>query len=428
MIRTALLTLGFLAIIAPAGMGEAPLALDECYRLALARSETLELSEEDIRQAEGRYAQLRARVFPRAELRASELVQDTSGVPPSTGVGGTLTRRTRPEARIAANQLLFAGFRELLSLKGLKAEIAGKSLERRRAEQLLFEDVARAFYNVVEMDRRRQTLGSLKQSTLKRLEELEGRVRIGRSRRSEVLSVESQLAALEARMEEAAGLRVSALELLSFLAGRTVADVADAQPDIVEPAPLEDYLSRVPSRPDVLAAGRNVEASGFYRQSARRARWPTLNLDGNYYLKRVGFNEPIDWDLLFSATLPLSTGGEHRGSVLEAESRARAAEIRRSRLQRQAETDVRRVHEELVSSLAQAAKLKEAVDKAERNVTVQSEEYRLGLTNNLEVLSALSALQEARLSYDRVRLDVKLNGVRLDVAAGTAMEDGGAPQ
>jgi outer membrane protein TolC len=49
------------------------LTLDGCYRLALERSETLALGEEEIRRAEGRYEQVRAAALPRLGARGTYL-------------------------------------------------------------------------------------------------------------------------------------------------------------------------------------------------------------------------------------------------------------------------------------------------------------------------------------------------------------------
>lgn len=397
-------------------LAESALTLAECHALALERSETLALTEEEIRQAEGQYEQVRSAVLPDVGARGTYLTQDTSGV--ASGSNSTFTRRDRPEAKLYARQRLFAGFREFAAMRAGKAQLSEKALARQRAAQLLYEDVAHAFYGAVELDHRIEILASLKASAEERVRELEGRVRIGRSRRSEVLSAQSSLAAVEADLQDAAGRRASALELLGFLTGRAVAAVSDERPDPAAPPPLQEALEKLPSRPDLLAAGRGVESAEALAASARREAWPTLNVEGGYYLKRTGFNEPIDWDVLFTAEAPFYAGGERRGAVKFAESRRRAAELSRSRLVREAERELRSAHSDLAASLSKVEKRRAAADMAERNYRAQADDYRLGLVNNLEVLSALNDMHRARLDYESARLEAKLNAIRLSVAKG----------
>lgn len=398
---------------------EGTLTLNDCYRLALAKSEAVAISEEEVLQAEGRYAQVRAGALPEFGARGTYLFQDTSGVN-NSGSNSTFTRSSRPEAKLYARQALFSGFREFAAMKAGKALIAREDLQRRRAEQLLYEDVARAFYAVADLDRRLDILRSMKEASLNRLKELKERLDIGRSRKSELLSAQSQLASLDADLVEARGLRSTSLELLAFFTGRPVAAVADDGAEPAAPVPLEEALRDLPSRPDLEAAARAAEASKHLESSTRRELWPTLNVEGGYYLKRVGFNEPIDWDVLLTAEAPLFRGGAYRGAVKEARGAARVAELERSRALRQAEEEVRVVHSELATALTRAEKLQVAADAADENYKAQVKDYRLGLVDNLDVLAALSALYTARLQHERARTDAKLNAVRLGVAVGAA--------
>ena len=101
-----------------------PLTLDACYRLALERSESVGLSEEDVRRGEAQYAQLRSGILPSVGFRATEKFQDTAGSPSSAN--GTLVRGDQVEASFYGKQTIFAGFREFAAMKGQKEEIAAR--------------------------------------------------------------------------------------------------------------------------------------------------------------------------------------------------------------------------------------------------------------------------------------------------------------
>ncbi len=395
----------------PSPSGSVP-TLRDCYRFALKKSEAVALSAEEIRLAEAQYLVARSGVLPQVGFNLIELFQDEGNTSSDS------IRRTQTTEKFYAKQLLFSGFREMAALKGVKAQIAGQTFALDRAKQLLFADVALAFFNVADFDRRLLTLGSMKSAAADRLSELQGREKIGRSRRSEVLSAQTQIATLDARIEEARKLRAAALELLNFLTGQPIRGIADDVADPAPPPPLEDFLAGASSRPDVRAADEERRAAESFLSAARRASWPTLNLQGGYYVRRDGTYEPVDWDAQLTADLPLFTGGSLKGGRRAAGARARTAALAFSRTTRQAESEVRSAHQSLSGSLSQIQKLATALELAEKNYRVQTEEYRLGLVNNLEVLSSLSSLLETRLAYDQALLNAKLDAVRLAVAAG----------
>jgi len=397
-----------------------PLTLDACYRLALARSESVGLSEEDVRRGEAQYTQLRSGVLPSIGFRATEKFQDVSGLP--SGADHATVRGDQPEASFYGKQTLFAGFREFAAMKGQKEEIAARQDTVTRAKILLYEDVADLFFTIADRDREIDSLTNLLRLSSDRVQELKKRVAIGRSRESEILSTESQTANLESRLESAKGFREASLAVLNTLLGIQATAIVDDRPEANPPAPLERYLDRVAQRPDVAAAESRRVSRRHFVDSAKRIYLPTLDLTGNYYVKRVGPNEPVDWDALFLLNAPFYTGGQTQSLVRLAQSDERSATLQLSQVRREAEGEVRERHRNLLSLLSQVEKLKRSADLAEKNYAVQRNEYRLGLVNNLDVLTALNTWQDTQLALDTVRLAAKNMALRLELAAGNSPE------
>lgn len=413
--RALFFVLFFFALIVP-GRGAETLTLSQIADAALAQSETIGLSEEAVRRAEAGVTELRAAVLPRLGVRGTERIQDISGVP--VGSNSTFTRRERPEASVYARQTLFAGFREFAALKAQNALAAARAGDLAAARLRLREDVARVFYTVVESDLEIASLESLAALTRERAVELRKRTTIGRSRESEVLSTDAQIADLDARLVAARGQRSLGLEILRSLTGKDVAGVADDAPP-AGPAPaLEACLAALPQRPDLLAAQNEAAAQRQWAASVRRTRWPTVSAEGNYYLKRTGFNEPINWDVLLSLDAPLYTGGAVTGAVRGAESDRRAADLRLRRARREAERELRERHQNLLTFLVQGDALARAVVLAENNHRELAREYRLGLVTNLDVLSAMNSWQEARHALAVARTEAKNALLLLSLSMG----------
>lgn len=393
----------------------APVSLWDAYTAAKARSEALAASQEGVAEAEQRVRELWGAVRPQISVQGSEFLQDSSGG--GAGVQSTLNRRDRPEAKLTLSQPLFSGFREFLALKAARSRRDASAADIERASSLLYRDVARAFHDLLAVQRELSTRRATVELTAERVKDLEGRAKLGRSRASEVLQAKVQLAEAEAQLPDAAGREVSAQEVLSFLTGLPVPlEPAEAAPPAVPD--LAGLLRRARERPEVRARREDRDAALFLERSSRRERWPTASLSGNYYLKRVGFQEDIKWDATFLASLPLYSGGGATARIAQAGSRLRAAELRLKGAERLAESEVRRAHARLAAELERGRALAAAAELAEKNAKAQGEDYRLGVVTNLDVLGALTTLQDVRLDLERSRLEAGFVLAELEAAAG----------
>ena len=53
--------------------------------------------------------------------------------------------------------------------------------------------------------------------------------------------------------------------------------------------------------------------------------------------------------------------------------------------------------------------------KAKKSYEIQVKEYRLGLVNNLEVLSALNTMEQTKQQWDGIQVGTKLNEINLRI-------------
>ena len=391
-----------------------PLTLDDCVALALKRSETIAIQQELIRQTEGRFLQALSGALPRASFHASEKRQDATG-------DSAFTLREVPERKFTLTQPLFSGFKEFAAMGGSRAERRERTLEKARAEQLLFVDVSDAFYLLREQREDLGTLERIRATLIGRIDELEERQRIGRSRPSEVVSVEAQLRRTEAEMELVRNQETTARQLLEFLTGLPRVDaVVDPAPALPPLATEEAYLQQADARPDVRAAEEAWRVTKAGVGVARAGFWPTLDLENNYYTKRVGNARDIDWDVLLTVDVPLFQGGKTVGAVHEASSLSRQSKLRFDETKRKATLDIRDTYATLRGTIDQHLALERALAAAEENYRLEVQDYRLNLVNNLEVLQALEALQEARRDVIHTTYDAKRKYGQLLAATGAA--------
>lgn len=393
-----------------------PLTLAECYQLALARSEEIAIQQERLTEVEGRFRQAFSGILPRASFISTDKRQESVPTPSS------FTLEHVPDRRFNFSQPLFAGFKEFAAMKGSRAEQRQRAHEKQRAEQLLLVDVAEAFYLLAQQREELQTLEGIRSTVQERIAALKDREAIGRSRLSEVVSAEAQVATIEAELEQVRSVEVTARQLLEFLTGREPIEAIDTA-GLAMPVLESDtsYLAKAAQRPDVQAANEAWEVSHQEVRVAKSAFWPTLDLEGNYYVERVGVSKDVNWDVLFTVDVPLFQGGEVAGRVRETSSRARQAKLQLERTRRTAALDIRDRYAELVAAMDRHEALAKAADAVEKNYRLQVEDYNLNLVSNLDVLQVLQELQDIRRDVIAARYAVQRLYWQLSVATGETL-------
>jgi outer membrane protein len=388
------------------------LSLDEYFAQALARSEVVATQGELIVQAEERYRQARATLRPTVDGVASYTWLDE-------GARDTVTNPTRqPHARLTATQPLFRGFREFASMRQTQALVDAQSEDYRNARVQLFKDVAQNFYDVVSFEQDLTNLDEQISQNLEREKELQARIRIGRSRTGEVLTVQTRISTLRAEVEQLKAQLAAAREAFAFLSGLPAdTPLRDSETLPADLDTLETYIARLELRPDVKAAQQRLTAAQENISVARGAHQPSLDLNANRYLERRGSLENVDWDVQLALTVPLYAGGSLQSQVREAVSQSTQAELGASQVRRQAEQEIRSLHQSVVYDRLQLAALEKATEAARKNYEVQRRDYRLGLVTNLDVLQALTSFQENQRALDRARFTARLNYQRLQAAA-----------
>jgi len=392
-----------------------PMNLDQFYEAALKRSEVIGTHRELITQAEEQYRQARAARLPTLSGVASYTQQQAAPSAPSTPT----TQPNQTVARFTVTQPLFRGFREFAALRQTKALLSAQDDDYRRARVLLFEDVVQNFYTVLSYERDLDNYAQEIEQNLAREKDLQARVRIGKSRQSEVLNVEAAISSLRAQVEQIHAQLQAARENYAFLSGHDAnTPLRDDQATIYQVEPVDSYLAKLDARPDIEASKQRFDAAKENVSVAKGERLPSLDLNGNYYLERPGYFKDINWDVQLLLTIPLYSGGSVNSKIREAVSQRTQAELTLSETRRAAEQEIRSAYSAVVFDLAQRDALENSTNAADKSYQAQLRDYRLGLVTNLDVLQALTALQQNRRTLDRIRLSTKLDFLKLQAVSG----------
>ncbi len=385
---------------------ETPLNLNDCFGAALKRSETLADRQELVIQSEERYRQAMGNIMP-----------DINGYY-SYSRHGSLGSGSEHTLKITAAQPLFRGFRDFAAISAGKSFITAQEEARDWAGTQLYMDVVQGFYTRLAVQKDLQLLDNEIGIYQKRINELQDRVAIGRSRVTEVLAVKSAQAILKAQRELVAGQLDTAREILTFLTGYNqdiILDDTDQPPAKAEP--LENYQSMLDARPDISAAKKNVEYFSSGVSAAKGERLPSADLLGDYNFPGKSRQDNGNWDAQIAVTLPVFSGGIISSDIKIAESQKRQSEQQLSLVRRLALEDIRTIYHNLQADIAQSAALKDAFDIAEQNYKANIKDYELGLVTNLDVLLALTSYNDTARSLEKIRYQTKIDYNKLEAAA-----------
>ena len=383
--------------------------------MALKESEEISLRQELVVETEAHFQQSLSGVLPKVSFSSVDKRQDGSGE-------SAFTRKYLPERKFTFNQPLFSGFKEFAAMRGAKAERHQRERLKARAEQILLVDVSDAYHLVLEQREEIRILDAVRATLRDRTRELEAREKIGRSRPAELVAVQAQMYRVEAEWETAQSSEAVAVQLLEFLTGLdAVGDLAEPGSALPAPGPEEVYLTKAAVRPDVKAAEQAAEISRLQLKVARAKFFPTVDATGNYYVDRSGAAKDVQWDASLNVNVPIFQGGAALGASKEAESGVRQAEIFLQQARRKATQEARDAYVQYDSAVARARTLTKALEAAEESFQMESQEYRLNLVNNLEVLSTVQILQDARRDLSRALYEAHRFYWKLKASSGETL-------
>lgn len=396
-----------------------PKTLSQAYLSALKRAESIEIQKELLLQAQEGENQAQGALYPSINGIWTQLRQPN----PSSATASAFYPSTQTLMKITASQPIFRGFREYATLRKTKLLTQAQTFSLINSAKQLFFDVSTAYYNVLNL---KQDLSNYEhQLTLnhQRLRELEGFIKIGRAKLTDLLTFKANIASIEAQTEGTKGQYEIAKDTLTFLTGwDRQAPLEDLETPLLTPSAIETYLAKLQQRADIQLALAQLKANEELSPIAWGSHLPSADLLGNYYFNRPGVLSNIQWDLQLAISFPIFQGGVIQSQVRQARSIARQYELILSQTHRNAEQEIRTLYHLLVADNQQLIKLGELVESAKKNYDTQLRYYRNGLVTNLEVLQSMTTYEDAQRMRDHQKFTIKLDTVKLQAATGERTE------
>jgi outer membrane protein len=290
-----------------------------------------------------------------------------------------------------------------------------------RDYQTIYQDVAQAFYNVLQYEGDIAIQNDLVNALAARVTDLRSRVLLGRSRPSELLQAQTDLANARVTTQADLGSANASAETLAFYTGIPAArlKLKDTQ-KFPSAAQLEYYLQHSGARPDVLSDVELLRQSERNLSVAQGQLFPTVSAQGNYLASQDPVSNNIDATMTLQISMPIFDGGLILAQIHQNREMVRESALNVEQLKRTADQDTRTAYDNFNASVAQVVVLREAAIYAAKNLEAQVEDYRRGVVSNLDVLTALQDYQTARQGLHNANMSARVNLINLHVAAGIA--------
>jgi outer membrane protein len=374
---------------------------------------------------------IRSKIEERIQIEETKSQANGSLLPTVNGVGtyyeagdpsvihSGYTGNTQKTIKLTGTETLFKGGSEYAFLAETNRLLEGKEAEIKAARLQYYVDLSAAYYDTLL----KKALRNHAKTELKlyddQISELRNRVKIGRTRASDLLSVRAARAGSEARLKAAESDYLQSKLALANLSRIPLDFALKEEPAAQTPLrSLADYLKASAQHPDLVAARKKRDAAEEAIAYQRGFHYPNLGVSGNYYLRKDGYTNDSKWDATLTLTVPIFAGGVTQSQVRQAASVYRENEINTGLLERNAEIQIRTLHQTLLASQAELKAFSDAVDLAEKSYQQIHRDYKYGLVTNLDLLNSLQTLTAAKRSYDQARFQHLLERARLEADAG----------
>jgi outer membrane protein len=426
------------------------LDLETCFRLTALRDDSLQIDMRDIEIARAQLSQSIAALWPTFTATNSQQFLHYgspisngfsfsslgAGGAGAGGAGGGVpsnitvasnNRNYESQSNISMSYTVFNGGQNYNNVGASSEAVKAKRQTLAREYQTIYQDVAQAFYNVLQYEGDRIIQHDLIEALNARADDLTQRVKLGRSRPSELLQAQTDLANARVTEEEQRGSDNAALETVAFYIGIPAGHfVLKDDTRFPSSKQLEYYLGQSGGRPDILSQVDSLRQAERNLSVARGELFPTVTANGNYLASQDPVSNQVDATMTLQISMPIFDGGLILAQIHQNHEMVRQSALNVQQLQRTADQDTRTAYVNFNASVAQVVVLREAARYAARNLEAQVEDYRRGVVSNLDVLTALQDYQTARAQLHNANMTARLDLINLHVAAGTAARSPGA--
>lgn len=333
-------------------------------------------------------------VLPEINFKGQYLKQDV----PS----GSLLREDQKTYSLNLSQPLFRGGREFKAIDQASFKAKVEALQFEYDVQNIYSSFTESYFDYLLSLKILDKEKELYKLSIEREKYIGERVKIGKSRATELYSAKAQSLRVK---KEIASLEVSKKNLidkLEYLLSYKINNHVSSPTLVNEKINIKDLFIKLDKHPYIEAKRLEEEILKKEIGIASGEHLPTLDLNGNYYFEREGMKPKNDWDVSLNLTFPLYKGGKTSNAKDKASLRLKQAKL----FSRIAYEELSLKLEELVRAYHMSQEnlelARETKDLDQKSFKAYKKDYEMGLSNNLDVLNSMNQAIQSEIDYEKL--------------------------
>lgn len=380
------------------------------------------------------------------EARSPLLPQLGLGAGASYGSGyrdANNTENTGLNASLKLTQTVFDMSKwRLLTIQEKTAGISDVTYQT--SQQQLILDTATAYFNVLKAIDALSYIEANKEAVYRQLDQVTQRFNVGLVAITDVQNARANYDSVIA--QEVAGRNdlENAIEKLRQVSGVYYSQLASLNIDRFKTTELGDINAILKEAEErnlsLLSARLAQDVSRENIRLAETGHMPTVNLDAsttvtNNYQHGSGYNDPLTGrsgahnsyngqnSIGLNLSIPLYSGGATSSQVEQAQYGFQGASEQLESVYRNVVQLVRSSFNNVSSSISSINAYKQVVVSAQSSLDAMEAGYQVGTRTIVDVLTATTALYQAKQNLSNARYDYMINQLNIEFARGTLNED-----
>lgn len=403
-------------------------SLAELYKIALERSERVQISEEDLVIAEREKDRARSAYLPTISAFGDYMRYSEAKISDTTFGSFAIQPDYTASWGLRLDETLSLSGREFTAYNMSKMGIETSRYDLYAVMEDYLLTVAESYYDVLKGYKAIE----IATSNVERLTEYRDsaaiRLRVGDVTKTSLLRAEAELSGAQAKLVEAKNF----LNLSKAVLARVVGIEGDFTIKESVPAKAEALeLDRL--KQEAFAERVELKSSTIQKKMAedeirytKGAYWPTLSLEGVY--RRIDEDPSSPFFLkesiygVLRLNFPFYEGGLRKAEVKQAEAKYKQSELMYEDMKKNISIDVEDAYLNLETQRGILESLQDQVAFAKENYHAVSKQFDFGIAHSIDVIDANTSLVQAEIDFFRAQYDYQLSIIRLKKATGTLLK------
>jgi outer membrane protein len=422
------MTIGLLVVLScslPTAANAEEYSLDDLYRMALQRSEKVQIASEDVTWYKLDRKRAISMLLPKLTAYGNHQQYTDDRY---NDLGTLIQPKKAGNWGVRADQTMSLSLRELTAVSEAGNFVRKADYDLAAAREAYLLQVAEAYYQALMASKDLDIANSNLERVTKYRDAALARKQQGEVTKTVLLRAESELSGARSDLVRAQ----NALSLARYSLARAVGiegdfSLKEAPFHEAGTAPLDD-LRRIAwdERPDLKSASAMVTIAGQEVTWAKGSYWPNLNMAAVYQNndqdpETITFNDQSTYGAL-SLQFPFFEGGLRVAEVQQAKTRERQAKLQYEDLKKSVALEVESAYLAVTTRKGQLKFLEDQTTFARDNYRGVSRQFELGLASSIDVIDANNLLVSSERQLAAAMYSYQLAILSLEHAMGTFMK------